>query len=236
MPPRRAPAIASLAFAVLFLPAGAPAAAAQSPIPDVIPLYPLPAAALFPNASQSLLIVEPQYKAMVADALKGPGVIGLIALVPGAAAGPGDQPAVVAIGCAGAIFAHEELPDGRISIVLAGLAKFRILAEEGGRPYRQARVMALPEVAQDDELRPLADARKRIDDLLSASRPRLDIALPPADAPDEAVVDVLALHVPMSAGDRQRLLEEVGSLARATALVRLLQQMLAAPPGGAQPR
>ena len=52
---------------LLLLPASLPA----QTLPATIPIFPLPDVVLFPGVARPLLIFEPRYRAMVADALKG---------------------------------------------------------------------------------------------------------------------------------------------------------------------
>ena len=68
---------------------------------------------LFPGVSRPLHIFEPRYRAMVADALKGDRIIGMVTLKPGYEANYAGRPAVYEIGCAGVITDVEELPGGR---------------------------------------------------------------------------------------------------------------------------
>lgn len=220
---------------VLALPvAGAGTAAAQTVLPSVIPIFPLPDATLFPNASYRFHIFEPRYRAMVADALAGNKVIGMVALRPGYEADYEGRPPIFPIGCAGLILDYEELPDGRYNIMLGGLTKFRVDTEDETRPYRLARVTAISEVLDDAEIEPLRKQRQRLEGLLTALTPRLGIAVPPNGADDEGVVDVLAQYLPMAPPNRQRLLEAPGAVARAGAIIRLLEQMLPAAQARAQ--
>ena len=102
-----------------------PPAVEQAPLPASIPLFPLQEATLFPHASRPLLIFEPRYRAMVADALKGDRIIGMVRLRPGFDADYEGRPPIDAVGCAGRITEFELLPDGRYTIVLAQHAKAR---------------------------------------------------------------------------------------------------------------
>ena len=95
-------------------------------LPATIPIFPLEDVVLFPNTSRPLQIFEPRYRAMIADALKGDRIIGMVLLRPGYEADYEGRPPVYAIGCAGAITDVKELPDGRYLIVLRGLVKFRV--------------------------------------------------------------------------------------------------------------
>ena len=120
-------------------------------LPPTLPIFPLPNVVLFPNVSLPLHIFEPRYTDMLADALDGDRMIGMVLLragwgggLPGAAAG-------VPVGCAGLITHSERLSDGRYNIVLRGLEKFRITGEDHGRSYRLARVEAIMETLDDRE-------------------------------------------------------------------------------------
>src|SRR3954467_320273 len=116
-------------------------------LPRTIPIFPLPDVMLFPNANRPLYIFEPRYRAMVADALMGDRIIGMVLLRPGYEADYEGRPPVYPIGCAGVITDVEQMPDGRYGILLRGLVKFRVIGEDQSREYRMARVDPLPEIA-----------------------------------------------------------------------------------------
>jgi uncharacterized protein len=201
-------------------------ARAQTALPETIPIFPLESPTLFPNGAFPLHIFEPRYRAMVADALKGNRIIGMVMLQPGHEAEYEGRPPIYPIGCAGLITDYQELPDGRYNIVLGGLVKFRVTGEDNSRPYRLARVTVIPEPLDDRQTAALGDARQRLVELLSALSDRFgDIQIPPG-TPDENVVDELAQHMPMQALDRQQLLERANPLARAMVLVGLLEGLI----------
>jgi hypothetical protein len=199
-------------------PAGAQSAAQDQPqtLPSVIPIFPLEEAMLFPNASRPLHIFEPRYRAMINDALKGDRIIGLVTLRPGYEANYEGRPAIYAVGCAGVISDVEELSDGRFNIVLRGFVKFRINSEDDSRPYRLARVTAMPEPPDDKEKDALHKERLRLQELVSGAS-----SIPP-DISDEEVVNVVAQYVPVDPIQRQALLELDGVLSRSRALIDLL--------------
>jgi Lon protease-like protein len=174
---------------------------------------------VFPHILRPLHIFEPRYRTMIADALKGDRVIGMIQLRPGYEANYEGRPPVYAIGCAGVIEQFEELPDGRYNIVLRGLVKFRILGEDQSLPYRLARVEAILEAPRDQERATLGRQRDRLVALLPSGSD-----LPPPAVPDEDVVNALAQHLPIGPLQRQELLELEGPLARSEALIELLQR------------
>ena len=198
-------------------------------LPATIPIFPLPDATLFPNASHSFYIFEPRYRTMVADALKGDRIIGMVMLQPGYEANYEGRPPIFPIGCAGLITDYEELPGGQFNIVLGGLVKFRVTGEDDSRPYRLARVVAVPEVLDAKETLALGKERQRLESLLLALFDRLGIEQPPAGVPDEQVVDELAQYLPMDPLGRQRLLERDDALSRFIALIDLLGRMIKVP-------
>jgi uncharacterized protein len=193
--------------------------AAQPPsLPRVIPVFPLQETTLFPHATRPLLIFEPRYRAMIADALKGDRIIGMVRLRPGFEAEYEGRPPIDPVGCAGRIRDYELLPDGRYTIVLEGFTRFRVIGEDQGRPYRLARVDAVPEATTADDRFALRTSRERLETLLSAA----GIELGDNPGGDEQVVDTVAQYLEMPAGRRQQLLEMDGPLPRARALIDLL--------------
>lgn len=198
-------------------------------LPAMIPIFPLPTATLFPNASHPFHIFEPRYRAMVADTLKGDRIIGMVMLQPGHEAEYEGRPPIFPIGCAGVITDYEELPGGEFNIVLGGLVRFRVTGEENSRSYRLARVTALPEAMDAEESILLSKERQRMEGLLFALFTRLGLGQPPPGGTDERRVDELSQFLPMDPLDRQRLLEQEDPLARGLALMDLLERMIKAP-------
>ena len=198
-------------------------------LPATIPIFPLPDATLFPNAAHPFYIFEARYRAMVADAVKGNRIIGMVMLQPGHEAEYEGRPPIFPIGCAGLITDYEELPGGEFNIVLGGLVKFRVTGEDDSRPYRLARVVTVPEVLDAKETIALSKERQRMEGLLLALFDRLGLGQPPAGIPDEQLVDELSQYLPMDPLARQHLLERDDPLSRAIALMDLLERMTKIP-------
>ena len=195
-----------------------------------IPLFPLSGAILFPRSHLPLHIFEERYRAMVQDAMAGPGRIAMIQPTEGS-----DSQSLYQIGCVGELVGVEELDDGRLNIMLLGSQRFRLIAEaEGGTPYRQADIDL--EAFDDDDPEPLSSIQRadverearRFGDSLSLAVDwdavgRLD---------DEMLVNSIAQVAPFDAGAKQALLEAATLTGRADLVVQLMQfQRLA--PGGA---
>ena len=191
-------------------------------LPPSIPIFPLQDVMLFPDASRPLHIFEPRYREMVADALEGDRIIGMVMLHAGYEDEYAGNPPIYDIGCAGVISNVERLPDGRYNTVLSGLVKFRITSEDQSRAYRVAAVEAIPEGLNDDESAALRRHRPLLMQLLSSVAPSQSPA--PEELPDEMLVNGLSQFLGMSALDRLDLLRQEGPLARAEALIGLLER------------
>ena len=193
-------------------------------LPPIIPIFPLPNAVLFPNVFMPLHIFEARYRSMVADALAGDRIIGMVLLKAGYEADYNGRPAIYPVGCAGVITHSEPLPDGRFNIVLKGIEKFSVVDEDASKPYRLARIDALPELVADDERAELNRLRHRLEALLAAAAEREsgEPKFPTAMA-DEDLVNALAQYIGLESIERQALLERDGILSRCRALIDLLE-------------
>ena len=196
-------------------------------LPSTIPIFPLEDVVLFPDSSRPLHIFEPRYRDMVADALAGDGIIGMVLLQPGYEADYEGRPPVYEIGCAGLITDAEKLPDGRYLIVLDGLVKFRVIEEHHGRSYRFAEVESMPELIDDDLRLVLSSRRAQLAEMLTTvSR---GSSLFPESLSDTEFVDTLAQGLQLDPAERQMLLERENQVERAEVLMEILSQQLAVP-------
>jgi Lon protease-like protein len=206
----------------------------QSPgdVADVFPVFPLPGALLLPRGQMPLNIFEPRYVAMIDDALRsGHRLIGMIQPDP-AHPGPENKPNLYKVGCVGRITQIAETGDGRYLLQLTGVARFRIEEELGvATPYRQCRVIYTPFIDdftarkgedEDDReslLRALADFLKSND--LKADWEGIE------NAPNEALVNALAMMSPYGTAEKQALLEAPDLKTRAEILVAATEIELA---------
>ncbi len=202
-------------------------------LPSEIPLFPLPNVALFPAALLPLHIFEPRYRAMVADALEGERLIGMVMLRPDWERQYDGCPPVYPVGCAGFITHADRLPDGRYNIILRGLEKFRILderpAREGAERYRVATIEAITE-ARSVSVAGLQKARRRLETLIARKLQRSASVTIPQDITDADLVHAIAQHLePL---EKQALLECNSIVERCEALVELLEMHMMPSPGG----
>jgi uncharacterized protein len=193
-------------------------------LPSDLPLFPLPSVVLFPDVTLPLHIFEPRYRTMVADALAGDRLIGMVLLRPGWEPDYEGRPSVYDVGCAGLVTHAERLADGRFDIVLQGLQKFRIAREEPDGPYRRAQIESLADAASAADRPAIRAARRRLEALIA---PIVEgaggEAKIPKSIPDTELVNALAQYLPLEPVEKQALLERDGVLARCTSLVDLLE-------------
>jgi Lon protease-like protein len=199
---------------------------------DVIPVFPLPGALLLPRGQMPLNIFEPRYVVMIDDALRSG--LRLIGMIQPDAAHPGSEskPNLYKVGCVGRITQIAETGDGRYLLQLTGIARFRIDEELGvTTPYRQCRVTYSPfvddftarkgedEVDRESLLRALSDFLKAND--LKADWEGIE------NAPNEALVNALAMMSPYGTAEKQALLEAPDLKTRAEILVAVTEIELA---------
>jgi Lon protease-like protein len=202
-------------------------------LPNVIPVFPLPGALLLPRGQMPLNIFEPRYVAMVDDALRsGHRLIGMIQPDPSHPGPDQNKPHLFGVGCVGRITQLAESGDGRYLIQLTGIARFRVEAELAvATPYRQCRVTCRPfgddfiarkgeeDVDRKALLRTLAEFLKA--NKLKADWQGIE------NAPNEALVNALAMMSPYAAAEKQAMLEAPDLKTRAEILIAVTEIELA---------
>jgi uncharacterized protein len=202
-------------------------------LPDVIPVFPLPGALLLPRGQMPLNIFEPRYLAMIDDALRsGTRLIGMIQPDPIHAGADQNKPNLFRVGCVGRITQLAESGDGRYLIQLTGVARFRVEEELAvASAYRQCRVSYRPFI-DDFTARKGEDAVDRkallhaLADFLKANDLKADWE-GIESAPNEALVNALAMMSPYGAAEKQALLEAPDLKTRAEILVAITEIELA---------
>ena len=201
-------------------------------LPEVIPVFPLPGALLLPRGQLPLNIFEPRYLAMIDDSLRdGHRLVGMIQPDP-AHPGPDYKPNLFRIGCVGRITQLAETGDGRYLLQLTGIARFRIEQElKVATLYRQCRVSFVP-FADDLIARKGEDAvdRKAVLEALSAFLKANNLKTDwqgVESAPNEALVNALAMMSPYGAAEKQAMLEAPDLKTRAEILVAVTEIELA---------
>jgi Lon protease-like protein len=202
-------------------------------VPAVIPVFPLPGALLLPRGQMPLNIFEPRYLAMIDDALRsGDRLIGMIQPDPTHPGADPNKPHLFQVGCVGRMTQFAESGDGRYLIQLTGVARFRIEEELSvTTPYRQCKVTYQPFV--DDFTPRMGEDEVDRKALLRALTSFLKANNLKADwegienAPNEALVNALAMMSPYDAAEKQAMLEAPDLKTRAEILVAVTEIELA---------
>jgi ATP-dependent Lon protease len=184
-------------------------------LPNVIPLLPIRNIVVFPGTVMPLNVGRPKSKALLDEVMPGEKLIGVCTQKNAEQEDP-DYPDLYHVGVACMILKLFKMPDANQSIIVHGLARFRLLEVTQTEPFAMGRIEVL-----EDILNPSPG----LDALVASVRQQANrvIELSP-NTPDEAVqvlnsitqpaalADFLAANLPMDKGDvadKQRMLEEL---------------------------
>jgi uncharacterized protein len=198
------------------------------PIPDRLPVFPLPNVVFFPKTYLPLHIFEPRYRQMVADATIGGQCIAMALLKEGWEPDYYGNPSIYPILCVGRIVSVQPLSDGRSNILLQGLERCDIQEEHFEKPYREATIRITPKLS---EVRLTPDVRRALIEVLGRYlQTREDSTAWQGffrdEVGDEVLVNTLSTHLECTPLEKQFLLEADGLHQRARRLNDLIQFML----------
>jgi uncharacterized protein len=201
-------------------------------LPEVIAVFPLAGALLLPRGQMPLNIFEPRYLAMVDDAFRdGHRLIGMIQ--PDVTHSQSEErPALFKVGCVGRITQLAESGDGRYILELTGVSRFKVVEELTVlTAYRQCRVDYFPFI--DDFTARKGEEAVNREALLGALTEFLKSNNLSVDwegvetAPNEALVNALAMMSPYGPAEKQALLEAPDLKTRAEILIAVTEMDLA---------
>jgi len=198
------------------------------PIPDRLPVFPLPNVVFFPKTYLPLHIFEPRYRRMVGDATMGGQCIAMALLKEGWESDYYGNPAIYPALCIGRIVSVQPLPDGRSNILLQGLERCEIAEEHFEKSYREATIRVTP-LRSDEGL--TKDVRSGLIDVLGRYlQAREDSTAWQGffreEVSDEVLVNTLSTYLDCTPLEKQFLLEADGLHQRARRLNDLVQFML----------
>ena len=183
----------------------------ENALAGAIPIFPLPQVVLFPQAVLPLHVFEPRYRAMLKHSLSTHGALIVAHLVGGE--DEHGRPRIAPIAGGGIVIEHQELPDGRSSIVLLGEARLRLeeLEPDASRPFRMARATRLYDlqvtVRQNDRTA-LVSAATMFAAEVKKHDPTFALRMP-ATLDASHVADLCAFQLVIDAGARQAILNEL---------------------------
>lgn len=201
-------------------------------LPEVIPVFPLPGALLLPRGQMPLNVFEERYLAMVDDSFRdGHRLIGMIQ--PDVSHSPDEEhPVLFKVGCVGRITQLAEAGDGRYILELTGVARFKVLEELTVlTAYRQCKVDYFPFLDDFTARKGEEDVDRAallavLTDFLKANNLKVDWD-GIENAPNEALVNALAMMSPYGPPEKQAMLEAPDLKTRAEILIAVTEMDLA---------
>ena len=181
-------------------------------IPHLLPILPVRNIVVFPGTVMPLNVGRPKSKALLDDVMPGEKLIGVVTQRQASQEDPAEKD-MFATGVVCSILKLFKLPDGNQSIIVHGLARFKVASFEQQTPFAVARIVVL-----QDTFEPT----KEMDALVVSVRQQANrvIELSPS-TPDEAqqvlntvqhpsaLADFLAANLQAEIDEKQRLLEEL---------------------------
>ena len=169
----------------------------------------LPNTTLFPHTLLPLFIFEPRYRRMLVDCLERDRRFGILFLAEGDSEetlGVGSE-----IGCIAHVESHDELPDGRSNIIVAGRERCVLRAlVTSPRPYHVGMIVPYEDTPEPAALlEPLAArVRERFDRVARAARAISDDEEPLPDLPEDPALLAfrVASFIDLDVTERRRLL------------------------------
>jgi uncharacterized protein len=201
-------------------------------LPEIIPVFPLAGALLLPRGQMPLNIFEPRYLAMVDDSFRdGHRLIGMIQ-PDGTHSRNEEKPVLFRVGCVGRITQLAESGDGRYILELTGISRFKVVEEmDVLTPYRQCKVDFFAFVddftaRKGEEEVDRATLLRVLADFLKANNLKVDWE-GVESAPNEALVNALAMMSPYGPAEKQAMLEAPDLKTRAEILIAVTEMDLA---------
>ncbi|HEY1959978.1 MAG TPA: LON peptidase substrate-binding domain-containing protein [Polyangiaceae bacterium] len=183
---------------------------------DELPIFPLPRLVFFPNTMLPLHVFESRYRKMLADCLETHGAMAVVRLE--------SRDKIARVAGAGIVVQHEQLPDGRSNLVLAGSARVELEELPFLPPYRRARARVLDpvhtHVPEKDHAALIAAATDFVREVRRHDS-EFSFELPQSRGPG-VLADVCAAHLIVDADVRQRILEDLDDASRVRAVIEEL--------------
>lgn len=170
---------------------------------------------LFPGERLPLHIFEPRYRELIGEAIEQDGEFGILLA---------EDQGVRSVGTAVVVAeVVEQLPDGRLNIVVEGRSRFRVLELTTGRSFLTARVEPVEDEPDTADAGDAERAVRLLEALAATAGVEIDLPEPGADLLSFAV----AARVEMEVDDEQELLELRSERERLVRLGELLEEATA---------
>lgn len=178
-------------------------------LPQIMPVFPLQGAVMFPNTYLPLNIFEPRYLKMIDYSMSQKNrLIGMIQ--PKISRDKNENVDLYNVGCAGRIIKFEETEDSRYLITLKGVSRFNLLSDITNKEnFREAKVNwnefteDLNEKGSNDSF---VSLKKVLKDFLRLKKMKVNMEIIEA-CNDYNFVDQITMICPLILEEKQLLLE-----------------------------
>jgi len=199
-------------------------------IPEVIPILPLRNSVLFPGSIIPIDVGRRKSVRLVEDAIsKERPVIGILTQREARTEDPQEND-MYQVGCAARILKVIKLAKDNFSVILQGVARFRVKSFEGTEPFLAARVEPVPDpTASDVELDALVmnlkDIAKRVVKLMP-ELPKEAGALVDSVTEPGHLADLITSNLELDVAEKQEVLETFDLKARMRQVLQFLSRQL----------
>ncbi len=203
-------------------------------IPEVLPILTLRSSVIFPGSVTPITVGRPKSIALVRAVEADGGILGAVLQVDSEIEDP--QPDDMhKIGTSARILKILDMPNGNLTVILAGLDKIEVGEYTMTQPYFKATVTPIQDSTPDPksvEFTALVESIKEVTlniiDISSAMPKEAAFAIKNLDS-SRAIINFICTNMDLSDDDRQHLLEAPGLLARSRRLLEILvrEQQLA---------
>ena len=203
-------------------------------IPEILPILTLRSSVIFPGSVTPITVGRPKSIALVRAVEATDGLLGAVLQIDSSVEDP--QPDDMhKVGTSARILKILELPNGNLTVILAGLEKIEVNEYVATQPYFKANVTPIQDTAPDPksvEFMALVDSIREVALNIINISPSIPkeaaFAIKNLDS-SRAIVNFICSNMELSDDDRQHLLEAPGLLARSRRLLEILvrEQQLA---------
>jgi len=197
-------------------------------LPQIMPVFPLQGAVMFPNTYLPLNIFEPRYLKMIDYSMSQKNrLIGMIQ--PKISRDKNENVDLYNVGCAGRIIKFEETEDSRYLITLKGVSRFNLLSDITNKEnFREAKVNwnefteDLNEKGSNDSF---VSLKKVLKDFLRLKKMKVNMEIIEA-CNDYNFVDQITMICPLILEEKQLLLETKSINKRNNLLISIIESYL----------
>ena len=197
-------------------------------LPQIMPVFPLQGAVMFPNTYLPLNIFEPRYLKMIDYSMSQKNrLIGMIQ--PKISRDKNENIDLYNVGCAGRIIKFEETEDSRYLITLKGVSRFNLLSDITNKEnFREAKVNwnefteDLNEKGSNDSF---VSLKKVLKDFLRLKKMKVNMEIIEA-CNDYNFVDQITMICPLILEEKQLLLETKSINKRNNLLISIIKSYL----------